>query len=128
MPPTIKEDANSPVSIEIGNVQDTNYELIIHWTNDTETLTRKFVSQKTPEEQITYDTDGYICSNNDKRIFIVSRFWENGLWFLNEFPFSDAPKFLVDTEVAKAMFPRLGIHNLSDYIQRLETKYVPRLH
>lgn len=123
MVPNVITNSNDPVYFEIGEIRDTNYDIIIHWKNIDEETSKTFTLPRYGNAQIDYDTEGQIWIGNQPWFFVVSRFWEFGGWFLNIFPSNVAPKFLVTNEIAKAMFPRLQIRNLSDYIQRLETRF-----
>ena len=118
-PKTIKEDSNAMVNISIGEIKEKEYEIVVKWETKTEVIYKKFIFSKKEDTEIEYNQDGKICVNGIEKFYIVSRFWNSNQWFLNAFNKNTA-NFVVSAEVAKAMFPRLGIKNLSDYIDRLE--------
>ena len=117
--PTIKQE-HSNVYIELGEITDDEYEVRVHWNSKTEAIVKKFLLRKTPDLKIEYNENGEICINNIAQSFIVSRFYEKGLWFLNYFN-KTTINFVATIFVAQCMFPRIGIKNLKDYIDRLET-------
>ena len=117
--PTIKQE-HSNLYMELGEIKEDEYEVKIHWNSKTEEIVKKFILRKTSNSKIQYNDKGEICINDIPQLFIVSRFYEKGLWFLNYFN-KPTFNFIITIDVAKSMFPRIGIKNLKDYIDRLET-------
>lgn len=116
--PTIKQE-HSNVYIELGEITDNEYEVKVHWDSKTEEIVKKFLLRKTPDLKIDYNDNGDICINDIAQLFVISRFYEKGLWFLNYFN-KTTINFAATIFIAQSMFPRIGIKNLKDYIDRLE--------
>lgn len=115
---TIKQE-HSNVYIELGKITDDEYEVKVHWNSKTEEIVKKFLLNKTPDLKIAYNENGDICINDIAQLFVISRFYEKGLWFLNYFN-KTTINFAATVFIAQSMFPRIGIKNLKDYIDRLE--------